>query len=127
MKQKDTPYLLAMFMRVGKLFQYQLSSSRHTSTVLDYKPYGSKPAGLLGMLAWDDGNNNTLGGSETVEGSSIPCFQTARLARSWDKATGAHSIAWIRSYNCWSSDSAAMRLVRFSPQPHHVPLYQITQ
>ena len=24
-------------------------------------------------------------------------FQTARLARSWDKATGAHSVAWIHA------------------------------
>ena len=37
------------------------------------------------------------------------------------QATGAHSIAWIRSYDCWSSDLAAQRLLRFNPQHHHVP------
>ena len=35
------------------------------------------------------------------------------------QATGAHSIAWIRSYDGWSSDLAA--LLRFNPQRHHVP------
>ena len=52
---------------------------------------------------------------------TFTCFRTARLARSWDKAMGAHSFAWIRSYDCWSSDPAAQRLLQFSPQRHHVP------
>ncbi|XP_072851515.2 fibronectin type 3 and ankyrin repeat domains protein 1 isoform X1 [Pogona vitticeps] len=38
------------------------------------------------------------------------------------QATGAHSVAWMRSYDCWSSDLAAQRLLRFNPQRHHVPL-----
>ena len=34
---------------------------------------------------------------------------------------GAHSVMWIRSYNCRSSDLAAQRLLRFNLQHHHVP------
>ena len=34
---------------------------------------------------------------------------------------GAPSVAWIRSYDGWSSDLAAQRLLRFNPQGHHVP------
>ena len=37
------------------------------------------------------------------------------------QVTGAHSIAWIRSYNGWSSDLAAQRLLQFNPQHHHIP------
>ena len=37
------------------------------------------------------------------------------------QATGAHSIAWIRSYDGWSSNLAAQRLLWFNPQCHHVP------
>ena len=37
------------------------------------------------------------------------------------QATGAHSVVWIRSYDCWSSDLAAQRLLWFNPQRHHVP------
>ena len=37
------------------------------------------------------------------------------------QVTGALSIAWIRSYDCRSSDLAAQRLLRFNPQCHHVP------
>ena len=36
------------------------------------------------------------------------------------QATGAHSVAWIRSYDCWFSDFAAQRLLRFNPQRHHI-------
>ena len=39
---------------------------------------------------------------------------------SWQElgqATGAHSVAWIQSYNCCSSDLAAQRLLQFNP-PH---------
>ena len=36
------------------------------------------------------------------------------------QATGAHSVEWIRSYDCWSSDLAAQRLLQFNPQHHHV-------
>ena len=35
-------------------------------------------------------------------------------------ATGAHSVVWIRSYDCWSSDPAAQRLLWFNPQQHQV-------
>ena len=28
---------------------------------------------------------------------------------------GAHSVMWIQSYDCWSSDLAAQRLLRFNP------------
>ena len=38
------------------------------------------------------------------------------------QVTGAPSVAWIQSHDCWSSDLAAQRLVRFNPQRHHVPL-----
>ena len=34
---------------------------------------------------------------------------------------GAHSVVWIQSYDCWSSDPAAQRLLRFNPQRHYVP------
>ena len=44
---------------------------------------------------------------------SFACFRTARLA--------AHSVMWIRSYDCWYSDLAAQRLLQFNPQRHHVP------
>ena len=37
------------------------------------------------------------------------------------QAMGAHSVAWIQSYESWSSDLAAQRLLRFNPQHHHVP------
>ena len=37
------------------------------------------------------------------------------------QATGA--VAWIQSYDCWSSDLAAQRLLWFNPQPHHAPFY----
>ena len=37
------------------------------------------------------------------------------------QATGAHSVTWIQSYNCWSSDLAAQRLLRFNSQCHHIP------
>ena len=40
------------------------------------------------------------------------------------QATGAHSVLWIRSYGCWSSDFAAQRLVQFNLQHHHVPLQE---
>ena len=36
------------------------------------------------------------------------------------QATGAHSVAWIRSYDCRSSDLAAQRLLQFNPQRHHM-------
>ena len=39
------------------------------------------------------------------------------------QVTGAYSIAWIRSYNCWSSDLAAQRLLQFNPQRHHIPYF----
>ena len=32
------------------------------------------------------------------------------------QATGAHSVAWIRSYDGWSYDLAAQRLLPFNPQ-----------
>ena len=32
------------------------------------------------------------------------------------QATGAPSVAWIRSYDGWPSDPAAQRLLRFNPQ-----------
>ena len=35
------------------------------------------------------------------------------------QAMGARSVAWIRSYNSWSSDLAAQRLLRFNH--HHIP------
>ena len=35
------------------------------------------------------------------------------------QATGAPSIAWIQSYDCWSSDLAAQRRLQFNPQRHH--------
>ena len=38
------------------------------------------------------------------------------------QAMGAHSVPWIRSYDCWSSDFAAQRLLQFNLQHHHVPL-----
>ena len=38
------------------------------------------------------------------------------------QATGAHSIVWIQSYNCWSSDLAAQRLLQFNSQQHHILL-----
>ena len=34
---------------------------------------------------------------------------------------GAHSVMWIRSYDGWSSDLAAQRLLQFNTQHHHVP------
>ena len=37
------------------------------------------------------------------------------------QTTGAHSVTWIQSYDCWSSDLAAQRLLQFNPQQHHVP------
>ena len=44
----------------------------------------------------------------------------------WQKlgqATGALSVAWVRSYDDgWSSDLAAQRFLRFNPQHHHDPL-----
>ena len=40
------------------------------------------------------------------------------------QATGAHSVAWIRSYDSWSSDLAAQRLLRFDPQCHCIPHLQ---
>ena len=43
------------------------------------------------------------------------------------QATGAHPVAWIRSYNGWSSDLAAQRLLRFNAQRHHVPTDQGVQ
>ena len=39
------------------------------------------------------------------------------------QAMGAHSVTWIRSYNCRSSDLAVQRLLRFNLQRHHIPLY----
>ena len=36
------------------------------------------------------------------------------------QATGAHSITWIRSYDCRSSDLAAQRFLRFNLQHHHM-------
>ena len=33
----------------------------------------------------------------------------------------AHSVAWIQSYDCWSSDLAAQRLLWFNLRHHHVP------
>ena len=41
--------------------------------------------------------------------------------RELGQATGAHSVAWIRSYDCWTSDLAAQRLLWFNLQCHHVP------
>ena len=38
------------------------------------------------------------------------------------QATGAHSVMWIRSYDCMSSDLAAQRLLQFNLQHHHIPL-----
>ena len=32
------------------------------------------------------------------------------------QVAGAHSVAWILSYDCRSSDLAAQRLLRFNPQ-----------
>ena len=37
------------------------------------------------------------------------------------QAMGAHSVVWIRSYDCWSSDLAAQMLLWFNLQRHHVP------
>ena len=37
------------------------------------------------------------------------------------QATGAHSVAWIRSYDSWCSDLVTQRLLWFSSQCHHVP------
>ena len=41
--------------------------------------------------------------------------------RELGQATGARCIAWIQSYNCWSSDPTAQRLLRFNIQCHRVP------
>ena len=41
------------------------------------------------------------------------------------QATGAPSVAWIRAYDCWSSDLAAQRLLRFNPERHYIPLWQV--
>ena len=35
------------------------------------------------------------------------------------QATGAHSVVWIQSYDCWSSDLVAQRLLQFNPQCYH--------
>ena len=35
--------------------------------------------------------------------------------------TGAHSVAWIQSYDGWSSDPAAQMLLQFNPQCYHIP------
>ena len=37
------------------------------------------------------------------------------------RAMGAPLITWIQSYDSWSSDLAAQRLLQFNPQRHHVP------
>ena len=34
---------------------------------------------------------------------------------------GAHSIVWIQSYDCWSSDLAVQRLLWFNPKHHDIP------
>ena len=65
--------------------QFLLSRGQHDYRTLFYLPTKMVPIYLL----------------------SFACFQTARLARRWDKVTGGHSVAWIRSYDCWSSDPAA--------------------
>ena len=39
------------------------------------------------------------------------------------QVTRAHSVTWIQSYDCRSSDLAAQRLQWFNPQCHHVPSY----
>ena len=32
------------------------------------------------------------------------------------QAMGAYSVAWIQSYDCWSSDLAAQRLLQYNMQ-----------
>ena len=41
--------------------------------------------------------------------------------REMGQVTGAHSIIWIRSYDCWSFDLAAQRLLWFNLQRHYSP------
>ena len=41
------------------------------------------------------------------------------------QATGAHSVTGIRSYDGWSSDLAAQRLLQFNPQRHHIPFRKL--
>ena len=36
------------------------------------------------------------------------------------QATGAHSVMWIQSYDCWSSDLATQRLPQFNLHHPHI-------
>ena len=42
--------------------------------------------------------------------------------RELGQETGAHSVVWIRSYDCRSSDLATQRLQQFNLQRHHISI-----